>query len=95
MEKMATEKTKMTIEEAEKLVAERIPGWERVKNDPQERRFFAELLTIEYRDWARDNVVGDVCSDDYYDVMDAFEMVAGRFFVGICCGEAGRGERRG
>lgn len=85
----------MTTEEAEKLVAERIPEWEKVKNDPQERRFFAELLTVEYRDWARDNVVGDVCSDDFYDVMEAFEMVARRFFVGICCGEDGCGGRQG
>lgn len=74
----------MNLKEAEAMVEKLLPEWGSTVSSNFEG--FASLLLDDYEDWARDTLecVFDPCEDEFDRTLDAWELVAVRYFTAMC-----------
>lgn len=74
----------MNLKEAEAMVEKLLPEWSSTVSSNFDG--FASLLLDDYEDWARDTLecVLDPCEDEFDRALDAWELVAVRYFTAMC-----------
>ena len=74
----------MNLKEAEAMVEKLLPEWGSTVSSNFEG--FANLLLDDCEDWARDTLkcVLDPCEDEFDRALDAWELVAVRYFTAMC-----------
>lgn len=74
----------MNLKEAEAMVEKLLPEWSSTVSSNFDG--FANLLLDDCEDWARDTLkcVLDPCEDDFDRTLDAWELVAVRYFTAMC-----------